>query len=70
VYPHVLLQEICYRYWPSNTGDKGTQEFGEFSVSTLEAVIQDGFVQRLFGVTNSKARIKQQHLSLELLGSS
>ena len=47
-------QEICYQYWPGKSSE--TVKNGEFSVSMLEMVNRDGFVQRLISITDPKAR--------------
>ena len=47
-------QEICYQYWPGKSSE--TEKNGEFNVSMLKMVNQDGFVQRLISITDPKAR--------------
>jgi len=49
-----ISQEICYQYWPGKSSD--TEKNGEFSVTMLEMVNRDGFVQRLISITDPKAR--------------
>ena len=49
----IMLQEVCYQYWP---GESGTEKYGEFSVSTLETLNQEGFVQQLFSISDPKVR--------------
>ena len=52
------LQEVCHQYWP--TGDtKGGKKYGEFNVSVLQVMQQDGFIQRMLSVTNPKVRDEQ-----------
>ena len=43
-------QEICYQYWPGKSSE--TEKNGEFSVTMLEMVNRDGFVQRLISITD------------------
>ena len=45
-----LLQETCVKYWPSG----GIEQYGEFAVSMLEEAVHDGFIERVFTVTDSK----------------
>ena len=52
------LQEVCHQYWPTGDTRRG-QKYGEFNVSVLQATQQDGFIQRVFSVTNPKVRDKQ-----------
>jgi len=49
-----ISQEICYQYWPGKSSE--TEKNGEFSVTVLEIVNRDGFVQRLISITDPKAR--------------
>ena len=44
-------EEVCYRYWPMN----GMEQYGEFIVSNLEQTMHDGFMERIFSVTDSKS---------------
>jgi len=52
----IMLQEVCHQYWNGKTGEKGTQNYGEFSVTTVETLNQDGFVQRRFCISCPKVR--------------
>jgi len=47
-------QEICYQYWPGKLSE--TVKNGECSVTVLEMVNRDGFVQRLISITDPKVR--------------
>ena len=51
---NIISQEICYQYWPGSSSE--TEKNGEFSVTMLEMVNRDGFVQRLISITDPKAR--------------
>ena len=46
----VLLQEVCYQYWPSS----GSQAFGEFKVELLEQEQQTGFLIRNLAISHMK----------------
>ena len=47
------LQEVCHQYWPDGS-PKGVQKYGEYSVSILQAIEQDGFIERVISITNPK----------------
>ena len=49
-----FLQDVCFRYWPMN----GVEQYGEFRVSNLELMRHDGFLERIFSVTDSKVRFR------------
>jgi len=51
---HNISQKICYQYWPGKSSE--TEKNEEFSVTVLEMVNRDGFVQRLISITDPKAR--------------
>ena len=48
-----ILQDVCYQYWPSDD-TKGVLNYGEFTVSVLQATKQNGFIQRHISITNPK----------------
>ena len=48
-----LSQEVCYQYWPADD-TKGMEKYGEFTVSVLQAIQQNGFIQRNISITNPK----------------
>ena len=52
----LLIQEICYQYWPSarpNARIEGEKQ-GEHTVYTLETKREEGFLVRKIGITDSK----------------
>jgi len=55
-------EDVCFRYWPMN----GVEQYGEFRVSNLELMRHDGFLERIFSVTDSKSgqahRVHHFHL--------
>ena len=48
-----LSQEVCYQYWPADD-TKGMEKYGEFTVSVLQSIQQNGFIQRNISITNPK----------------
>ncbi len=59
-------QEVCYKYWPT----RGIEQYGEYDVSLLEQTKHDGFLERIYSVTDSKVRALENHkphLFFELL---
>lgn len=47
----MATQEVCHQYWPVG----GIEQYGEFAVSPLEETLHNGFRERIFSVTDSKA---------------
>ena len=48
-----ISQEVCYQYWPSDD-TKGVQKYGEFTVSVLQTMKENGFIQHNMSITNPK----------------
>ena len=46
----LFVQEVCYKYWPT----QGIEQYGEYDVSLLEQTRRDGFLERIYSVTDSK----------------
>ena len=46
----LCLQEVCSKYWPSS----GLEQFGEYSVTLSEESMYDGFLERVFSLTDCK----------------
>lgn len=41
-------EEVCTRYWPSS----GVEQFGLYAVTQLQETMHEGFLERIFGVSN------------------
>ena len=54
----MLLQDVCYQYWPSS----GSQTFGEFKVELLEQEEQTGFLIRNLAISHMKVCTPQLHV--------
>ena len=50
--PSPGLQAVCHQYWPSSD----TQQYGQYAVSLAEESVHDGFLERVFSVTNTEAK--------------
>ena len=48
--PSFARQEVCHCYWPAH----GMERYGEFAVSSMQETKHDGFVERIFSITDSK----------------
>lgn len=60
------VQEKCYQYWPlakANIRIDGVKH-GNYSVFTLDSKREDGYMMRIFGVTDHKVRKTQLRIIL------
>ena len=61
-----ILQDVCYQYWPSDD-TRGVLNYGEFTVSILQATKQNGFIQRHISITNPKVMVWVSKINLHKL---
>ncbi len=43
------FQDVCHKYWPT----RGIEKYGSFEVCLLEQTMQDGFLERIYSVTDT-----------------